>query len=111
MAIAQFHIDIFSEIERMTPDKCAVLDKSIDELKKLAAKNGKVKSAAQLALKIIAAKKIDIIKTTSKLPTDDLLVHYSHKAMIVATQDRELQRRLKKPYIVMRSKSHLEMIE
>ena len=47
MAIAQFKIDIFSEIERIAADKPAVLDKSIDELKKLEAMNGKTKKAAQ----------------------------------------------------------------
>ena len=111
LAIAQFSIDIFSEIERIAAGKPVVLDKSIDELKKLAAMSGKTKKAAQLALKIITAKKIHVIKTESKLPTDDVLVEYSHKGMIVATQDKELQGRLKRPYIVMRGKSHLEMVD
>ena len=111
MAIEQFNIDIFSELERISPEKCAVLDKSIDELKKLAAQKGKTKSAAQLALKIVIAKKIHIIKSESELQTDDILAQLSHEGMIVATQDRELQKRLKRPYIVMRSRSHLELIE
>jgi len=110
MAIVQFHIDVFSEIERIA-GKPEILDKSIDELKKLATKKDKHGNAARLVLKIITTKKIIIVKTTSDLKTDDLLVQYSHQGSVVATQDRELQKRLKKPYIVMRSRNHLELVE
>ena len=112
MAIAQFKVDIFSEIDRICEftHEIAVLDKTISELKKIAQSSGKDGKSAALALKIITAKKITIIKTDSPKPTDDVLVDYSNGGAIVATQDAALKRKLKKPIIVLRDKGHLELI-
>jgi len=109
---AQFNIDIFSEIKRIAdfPYQLCVLDKTIDELKKIQKEQrGKHKRAAKLGLDLIKKKKVKIIKTTSKKSVDDLLVQYSKKGAIIATQDLGLKHRLKKPYIILRQKKYLAL--
>jgi len=94
----QFNVDIFSEIDRIMLEKYQlfVLDKTIDELKKIT-KDEKQKlknrNAAKLALQLIKAKKVKILKTKQDLPVDGLIVKL--KGYIVATQDIGLKKRLK----------------
>ena len=107
---AQFHVDIFSEIQRIVdfPYQLCVLDKTLDELKKIIAQQpGQHKAAAKLALALLENKKVKILKTISPLYVDDLLVEYSHAGSIIATQDILLKKRLKKPYIFLRQKKKL----
>jgi len=95
---AQFNIDIFAEIDRIMLEKYSlfVLDKTIDELKKLIKdkhQKQKDKRASSLALQLIKAKKLKILKTKQDLSVDDLIVNL--KGHIIATQDIGLKRRLK----------------
>lgn len=109
---AQFKVDIFSEIRRIADFKyqLCVLDKTIDELKKIQKEQrGKHKAAAKLALALIKNKRIKKLKTTSEKYVDDLLAQYSRKDAIIATQDIGLKRRLKKPYIILRQKKYLAL--
>ncbi|MBS3146744.1 hypothetical protein J4471_03535 [Candidatus Woesearchaeota archaeon] len=88
----KFKIDIFSEIRRIAyfNYEIFVLDKTIDELKKL--KN-------KLALQIIDKYNVKITKTSENLDADALLILYADSETIVATQDRELRKALKKKNI------------
>jgi len=109
MAIAQFKIDILSEIERIADFKYNVfiLDKTIDELNSIIkTKKGKDKRAAKLALDIINAKDIKQIKTDEG-NTDDLIVKLADKETIIATQDRNLRKRVKTGIIGIRQKRYL----
>ena len=109
---AQFRVDIFSEIKRIAdfPYQLCILDKTIDELKTIQKnQKGKNKTAAKLALQLIKKKKIKQIKTTQNLLVDDLLVQFSKKGAVIATQDLGLKRRLKKPYIILRQKKYLAL--
>lgn len=95
---SQFNIDIFSEIDRimLANYKLYVLDKSIDELKKIITdKKQKLKNkkAAKLALQLIKTKKQNIIKTKQDKPVDDIIADL--KGYIIATQDINLKKRLK----------------
>ncbi|MBW2966170.1 hypothetical protein KY342_03635 [Candidatus Woesearchaeota archaeon] len=95
---SQFNIDIFSEIDRimLANYKLYVLDKSIDELKKIITdKKQKLKNkkAAKLALQLIKTKKPNIIKTKQDKPVDDIIADL--KGYIIATQDINLKKRLK----------------
>ena len=95
---SQFNVDIFAEIHRIMFEKYEffVLDKSIDELKKIIEdKNQKLKNkrAAKLGLQLLKAKKVKILKTKEDLPVDDLIVNL--KGYVIATQDIGLKRRLK----------------
>ena len=112
----QFKVDIFSEFERICffNYKLFVLDKSLNELKKIHEKQkGKNKHAAEFALKLIKLKNINIIKTTEKIPTDDLILKKSDKKeYVVATQDKILKKQLKLrqiPIIILRQKKKLEL--
>jgi len=94
----QFRVDIFTQINRIMhfQYKIFVLDKSVEELKKaIGEQKGKSKDAAKIALKLIAIKNIVIIKTESDKKTDDMIIELSRKdKYIVATQDKDLKRRL-----------------
>ena len=109
---AQFRVDIFEEIKRIAdfPYQLCILDKTIDELKKIQKEQrGKHKAAVRLALQLVRRKPVKVIKTTSNKLVDDLLVEHSKKGAIIATQDIGLKRRLKKPYIVLRQKKYLTL--
>ena len=94
----QFKVDIFTQIDRisMFKYKLFVLDKTLDELKKIVEEQkGKNRDAARIALKLIAIKKIKIIKTKSNMYTDDMILDIASKEdYIVATQDKDLKRSL-----------------
>jgi len=98
MICAQFKVDIFSEIERICNFnyKLYVLDKTVDELKNIIKKQkGKHKESAKIGLQLLKIKKIEIIKTDSFEKTDDIIVEYAYKKdYIVATQDKDLKRKL-----------------
>lgn len=109
---AQFKIDVFSEISRICDFtyKIYVVDKTIDEIEGIAAGKGKDAMAARLGLQLLKAKDVGIIKTKKDKNADDLIVDIAKKGDIVATQDIELKRRVKKKgagIITMRQKRHL----
>jgi len=109
---AQFNIDIFSEIDKLmlVKYKLFTLDKVIGELKSIQKdKKQKLKNrnAAKLALQLLKAKKVDIIKTKENKPVDDIIAGL--KGYIIATQDIGLKRRLKAKIITLRSKKRLIM--
>lgn len=97
LAVYQFKVDIFSEIERICRFNYGIfaLDKSIDELKNIIEKQrGKHKEAAKIALQLLKIKSIGIIKTASQKHTDEIILEYAKKGYIVATQDKDLKRKL-----------------
>lgn len=98
MAIGQFKIDVFSEIDKVADFKYEVniLDKTVEELEKIIREQtGKHQAMAKLALDMIKKKKIKKIKTEEG-NVDDLLVDLAKKGAIVVTQDKELKERIKK---------------
>lgn len=114
----QFHVDIFSEIDRICNFnyELFVFDASIDELKNIMGSpksGGKDKKAAQIALKLIGLKNINIIKSPKK-DVDSLILENADKYDIIATQDMALKRELAKrrvTLIVLRSKKHLILVK
>ncbi len=93
-----FKVDIFSEIERIVDSKyiICVLDKSVDELKKIIdIGKGKHSSNAKMALQLLKHKKVKVIKTKSGNYVDDLIVGLVDDNWVVCTQDVELRNRLK----------------
>ena len=107
---AKFKVDIFSEIDRLCNFgyKLFIVDKTIGELNNIVDKQkGKEKAAAKLALLLIKNKKVEIIKTEEG-KVDDIILGLN--GYIVATQDKELKRRLKKKdleTITLRQKRYL----
>lgn len=108
----QFGVDIFGEIERICDFryKLYVLDKSIGELEGIIKnQKGKTKRAAKFGLALIKAKNINIITTNTDKYVDDIIKEIGYN-YIVATNDRELKKHLKR-VIVLRQKNHLELID
>ena len=106
----QFKVDIFSEIDRimLAKYKLYTLDKVIDELKSIQKnpkQSQKNKKAAKLALQLIKAKKVKIIKTKTDKLVDDIIAGL--KGYIIATQDIGLKRRVKTKIITLRAKKKL----
>lgn len=115
MVPAQFGVDIF---EGMTPllnrkPEPIILTPTYRELQKLAAsKHPKRRLEARLALKL--AEKCRMVKAEpgADETVDDLIVRLAKKwKWAVATNDRELRKKLKKsmvPVVFLRQKTHLE---
>ena len=115
---AQFKVDIFSEIDRIADFryKVIVLDKTIDELKKIIKEQkGKNKRAASLALQLLKTKHIKTLNTQKLYkPVDEIILNLAKKSFsIVATQDKALKTRLKAKgvkLIVLRQKKYLKIL-
>jgi len=112
MAIAEFKIDLFSELESccdFTYD-LFVLSGTVKELKKIMEEQRqKFKRAAKLALAIIKAKGIKKIASSGYV--DDILVELSKKGDLVLTQDIALKKRLSKPYLTIRQKKRVVLVK
>lgn len=98
----KFKIDLSAELNRICsfPYKIAVLDKTLKELEN--------KKNSRLALRLIDKKNIEIIKTQEGY-VDDILFSLNDK-YIIATNDQELKRRLRKEnkkIITIRQKKYL----
>ncbi len=117
---AQFRVDIFTEIERLMhePYKLNVLEKSLQELDKIIAEQkGRDKDAAKLAKKIIESKikqkSLNITAFSKDLGVDDILVELANSEVIVATQDKELKKRVQEKggrILILKSRQHLQII-
>lgn len=108
LAISQFKIDIFSELERICdfPYTVWILDKTVDELNKIIREQkGKNKKAAAFALQIIQDK-VKVLKTEEG-SVDNILINLADKENLVATQDRELKNKIKTGIIVIKQKKYL----
>ncbi|MBI5393368.1 hypothetical protein HZA96_05855 [Candidatus Woesearchaeota archaeon] len=116
----QLHVDIFEELSRICnfPYQLFVLDKTVQELKKIIATNkGKHMAAATVALKLIQMNTIDhklkLIDTKGypeEMYADTILKELAEKdkEYIIATQDIALRKNFKK-YIILRQKKYLEL--
>ncbi|MFH0978000.1 MAG: nucleotide-binding protein [Candidatus Woesearchaeota archaeon] len=111
---AMLKVDIFAEMERIIEEayEVCVLDKTVDELNSIREKQTvRYRKAAQLALKLIEAMHIKVIKTESIKNVDEIILEEADsKFFIVATQDGALKRKLRTkqvPVIVLRQKKHL----
>ena len=107
MSLGQHHVPLFQEIERLfgSSAKIFVLSGTISELQKIVdSARGKDKLAAKLALQIIEKKVIEKELSVSEKEgyVDDLLVEESKRKNLVITADFVLQKRLKRPYIIIK---------
>ncbi len=112
MAIGEFKIDIFTALGESCdfPFTIAVVPGTIDELKKIIREQqGKEQQAARLALSLLDAKKVQILPPATGT-VDDLLTSLSRQGYLIVTQDRELKKRLQKPYFTIRQKKTIVMV-
>ncbi|PIN75128.1 hypothetical protein COV17_04220 [Candidatus Woesearchaeota archaeon CG10_big_fil_rev_8_21_14_0_10_36_11] len=111
MSIAEFKMDIFAALQRDCdfPFRVAVLEGTLNELEKIRIEQrARYSRAARLALDICKAKNIPI--RTSVGDVDDLLVQYSRKDYLVLTQDVALKKRLQRPYLTIRQKRKIVVV-
>ncbi|MBS3172722.1 hypothetical protein J4438_04075 [Candidatus Woesearchaeota archaeon] len=103
----KYKIDVIEKIKEEYPElKIAVVDKTLDELKRIDILDSK------LALKLIEIKKIEVIKTNKDKIADDLIFDIVKEKDIVATQDKEFKRRLKEKnikVITIKQKKYIEI--
>jgi|SRR3989338_1040818 len=115
MAISEFKLDIFAAIERDLDGsyQFVILSEIIEELEKIVSQQrAKYRQAALLALGIIKAKRIQvIINKKGEKKVDDLLVEHSKKGDLILTQDSALKKRLHQPYLTIRQKKKILMVE
>ncbi len=103
----QFSFDILDEIERLYPGcRLYTLDEAIHEANSI--EGGKY---IELVEKLLETQDIDVIETEGEGNVDDLMLELSRE-FLVATNDKELKRRIKdegRPVLIIRSESHLEV--
>ena len=86
----KYKVDIITQIKENYPKQTiAIIDKTIDELKKVNNINAKT------ALKLIKIKKVNIIKTSKNSTVDNLILKIAKKTDIIATQDQNLKKKLR----------------
>lgn len=98
----RFKVDIITEINRICDFnyKIFIIDKTIDELKD--------KKFGKLAIEII--KRFEVIETKKDKIADELILELNDNEIIVATQDKEFKKKLKRekiPIITIRQKKYL----
>ena len=111
---AECKMDFISELDRLFGKySLFIIDKTIEELEKLSKSNSKSGIAAKLAKAIIATIKPKQIHS-DKYVDDAILEEISKDKYFVATNDAELKGKIlakKTSVIVLRQKSHLEILE
>ena len=108
-------IDIFTQIEELldTKPEYYVIEPVVKELEKIVAHGGvKERKAAKLALELVKKKcRVIEVSLSPDKSVDDLLLEIAlRKGFIVATNDRELRRRLREagiPEIYFREEKQL----
>ena len=112
MGMAEYKIDLFAEIEHTLdiPYQVTILRETITELKKIQQQEkNKFRRYAKLALDIITAKKVLILPEEGFV--DNLLVQHSQHGDLILTQDVALKKRLTRPYLTIRQKKRIIMVE
>jgi len=105
-------LDVFTELARILPEShsCVVLSGTVAELEGLCSGASNASIAARVGLRLIEEKDVRVVK--SKGSVDDAIVDYasSHGDVVVATNDRELKKRLREKkvsVISLRGESNL----
>ncbi len=110
----QFNVDIFSELNRLFGDYEACISsitfKELDNIESKESK-GSDKLIVKAVRKLIEQKNLTIIESNERL-VDDFLVENAEDFDFVATQDKELKKKLKNrtKFIVLRSGKYLENV-
>ncbi len=110
MAMAEFHLDLFQEVKAVCdfPTKIYVLSGIIEELQQIQQQQqGRFRTSATLALQLLR----DVPKLSSQGKVDDELVRLSHQGDLIITQDRALKKKLRPPYLTIRQKKKLLVVD
>jgi|SaaInlStandDraft_3_1057020.scaffolds.fasta_scaffold69135_2 rRNA-processing protein FCF1 len=103
----KYKVDVVAQIKANYPnEEIAIMDKTLDELKNVNIPN------ARAAAHLVKLKEITIIKTKKDKIVDKLILEKVEKDDIIATQDRDLKRKLKKKdikVITIRQKKYVSI--
>ena len=105
-------IDFFNEIRFMGFD-VIIPEEVLSEIKKVADSGKKLhlRNNAKLTLKILEKNKFKKVQLKTKNVDKGLLkIAEKNKNVIIATFDRDVKRKIKKPKLVIREKKKLEII-
>jgi rRNA-processing protein FCF1 len=108
----QFGVDIIEEIHRILPEaEVYTIPQVVEELEKLlSSKKQEERLGARIAQQVL--ERVKVLEEVPELPTDTALVELSKEGFIVATNDRELKKRIWKNggrVIYLRERNHLEL--
>lgn len=113
---SQFHVDIFEELTKLLNQRFdpVLLLPTYQEIQRIAKKGSpKTRKLASLALKLAEKCSIVHVETLSGEKHDDVIVRVAKEwGCPVATNDRELRKRLRKenvPAIFLRQRAYLDM--
>jgi uncharacterized protein len=109
MIPGQLGVDIFEELRKSCnfPYELYTTSGNLEELKKIRETgNTKDRRAAKVAEELVKAKNLKIVAVERDKSIDDSLVELSDMGYLVATADRELQKRIKN-YAFLRQKKYI----
>ena len=112
MAISEFKLDLFTELDKVCdfPYQVFVVQGTLDELEKIQREQrAKFKQAARVGLLILRTKGVQVIPASGDV--DRLLVEHSKQGDLVLTQDMALKQRLQKPYLTIRQKKKVIVVQ
>lgn len=110
MEVVRNKIELERELKRIVeyPYDLYIIRGTREELKKIAEeKKGKERQTAKLALEII--KDVKTLEASGR-NVDEKLASVSDKNTIIATQDKELKKKIRERIIVVRQKKYLKLI-
>jgi len=109
----RFRIDVFRELEKFGKPELFTLNLVVSELTALSSGGGRDSANARLALTLIEEKHIHVIVSGGSDTDSEIERIASEEDFVVCTQDRELQKRLKREGILvisLRQKGFLERL-
>jgi len=112
LAIVEYNIDLLSELNRIIDHqyKIYILTATVDELQKLKqTETLKIKRRIMLLESLIPKLNITILPDQGYV--DEILINYSLQHNLILTQDQALKQKLKKPYLTIRQKNRLILVQ
>ena len=113
LAVGQFRVDVFSELQKFGKPELYTLDLIVEELKKISGKGGKDSKHARLALLLVEKKDIRILRTENRNTDMEIERVASESGLAVCTQDKDLISKLrakKLDVIIIRQKKYLKKV-
>ena len=110
MIPGKFRVDIFSELQRFGRPELHTLDLVVKELEEISSGQGRDSSHARLALELLKANKVKVLKS-QEVTADKEILRIS-PGFTVCTLDKKLIEKLRKrktPVIFLRQGRFLEM--
>ena len=92
----RFRVDVFRELEGFGKPELFTLDLVVSELRKLSSGRGRDAANASLGLELIEKKGVEVMSTRGKNTDQEIERVAAEQDFVVCTQDRELQKKLKK---------------